>query len=73
MTKNLTTFLTQVGDHGEVIKLQHDRYNRLYVNDKAIVTETKLSCFERGLAILVSTAVIGDFFISLLSYLRKYL
>ncbi|GEM_PF-4184019 len=67
----LTTFMTQTGDHGEVIELQYDRYNRLYVNGKAIVTETKFGLLEKCLAILVSAAIIGDFILSLLSYLQK--
>lgn len=71
MTEKLTTFMTQAGDNGEVIELQYDRYNRLYVNGKAIVTETKFSCFERSLAIFVSIAVVGDFVLSLMSYLQK--
>lgn len=67
----LVTFMTQIGDNGERIELQYDRYNRLYVNGEALVTETKLNWFERTLAIIVSIAVIGDFVISLLSYLKS--
>jgi hypothetical protein len=44
----LVTFMTQIGDNGERIELQYDRYNRLYVNGEALVTETKLNWFERG-------------------------
>lgn len=42
----LVTFMTQTGDNGEQIELQYDRYNRLYVNGEALVTETKLNWFE---------------------------
>lgn len=70
-TNKLITFMTQTGDHGERIELQYDRYNRLYVNGKALATETKLGWFERTLAVIVSIAVIGDFLISLLSYVKN--
>lgn len=69
-TKKLTTFMTQIGDHGERIELQYNRYNRLYVNGEALVTETKLGWFERTLAVIVSIAIIGDFLISLFSYVK---
>lgn len=71
MTNGLDTILTHTGDHGEIIKLQYDRHNRLYVNGNALVTETRFNWFERSLAFLVSAAVIGDFILSLLSYLQK--
>ena len=70
-TDKLVTFMTQTGDNGERIELQYDRYNRLYVNGEALVTETKLNWFERTLAVIVSIAVIGDFVISLLSFLKS--
>lgn len=41
--KKLETILTQEGYHGELINLQYDRNNNLYINGKKILPQKKIS------------------------------
>ncbi|HEU5280607.1 MAG TPA: hypothetical protein VFU82_01310 [Gammaproteobacteria bacterium] len=72
MKKNLEVIFTHTGDRGEVINLQYDKNNNLYVNGKKLLTQKKISLrwYELILLTLTTLGVLTEAIVSAMPYIK---
>lgn len=72
MKKNLEVIFTHTGDRGEVINLEYDQNNNLYVNGKKLLTQKKISFrwYELILLTLTTLGVLTEAAVSAMSYMK---
>lgn len=72
MKKNLETIFIHTGDRGEVINLQYDHNNNLYVNGKKLLTQKRVSLrwYELTLLTLTTLGVLTEAIVSAMPYIK---
>ena len=72
MKKNLKIIFTHTGDHGEIINLQYDQNNNLYLNGKKLLTQKKISLrwYEFMLLTLTTLGVLTEAIVSAMRYIN---
>lgn len=72
MKKYLEIIFSHTGDHGEVINLQYDQNNNLYVNGKKLLTLKKISLrwYELILLTLTTLGVLTEAIVSAMPYIK---